>query len=64
MDMDVDVMMDIDTDGANSGCTSCGKRVCHGCAVSNLGAERKCLGCAGRIREKKWVGGIGWVDED
>jgi hypothetical protein len=63
MDMDVDMMIDIDIDGANFGCTSCGKTVCHGCAVSNLGEQRRCLVCAGPPSQKKWVGGIGWVDE-
>ncbi|KAH8669652.1 hypothetical protein BGZ60DRAFT_39136 [Tricladium varicosporioides] len=61
--MDLDVMMDIDMNGGNCpnfACTSCGKQVCHGCAVSNLGAERKCLMCAGR---KRWVGGLGWCTD-
>jgi ArsR family metal-binding transcriptional regulator len=60
--MDVDMMMDIDMDSGNHACTSCGKQVCHSCAVSNLGAERKCLNCAGR--KKTRVGGIGWMDQD
>ncbi|CAG8949353.1 hypothetical protein HYFRA_00004979 [Hymenoscyphus fraxineus] len=55
--MDVD-MMD-SGNGEDFACTSCRKMVCHGCAVSNLGAERKCLMCAGK---KQWVGGLGWVD--
>ncbi|KAG9228049.1 hypothetical protein BJ875DRAFT_490300 [Amylocarpus encephaloides] len=61
--VDVDMMMDIDTNGdaPNYGCTSCGKQVCHSCAISNLGAERKCLNCAGKAR--KWVGGLGWMIE-
>jgi len=41
---DVD-MMAMDVDERDFGCTSCGKQVCHSCAVSILGAERKCLGC-------------------
>ncbi|KAI9051841.1 hypothetical protein LZ554_004102 [Drepanopeziza brunnea f. sp. 'monogermtubi'] len=46
--MDVDVMdMDIGMVESHA-CTACGKYVCHGCSVSNLGAERKCLNCAGR----------------
>lgn len=65
-EMDVDTMMDIDMYGAgeaNHACTSCGKQVCHSCAVSNLGAERKCLGCAGRDGNgRRWVGGLGWMD--
>ena len=53
--MDVDMLMDIDTvGGANHACSECGKIVCHSCAVSNLGAERKCLFCAG----KKKCGGV------
>jgi len=60
--MDVDVMMDIEiAKGSNHACTGCGKQVCHGCAVSNLGADRKCLLCAGK---KKWVGGLGWMRMD
>lgn len=65
-EMDVDTMMDIDMYGAgetNHACTSCGKQVCHSCAVSNLGLERKCLGCAGRDRNgRRWVGGLGWME--
>jgi hypothetical protein len=58
--MDMDVMMDMNNTGNSYGCTRCGKPVCSRCAVSNLGAERKCLGCA----RKKWDGGIGWMDQD
>ena len=58
--VDVD-MMDIDVaNGGNYACEQCGKVVCHGCAVSNLGEQRRCLNCAGRA-EKKWVGGLGWI---
>ncbi|PQE04244.1 orf21 protein [Rutstroemia sp. NJR-2017a BVV2] len=64
--MDVDMMMDVDGAGeVNHACTSCGKAVCHSCAVSNLGMQRKCLGCAGRNARqggKRWVGGLGWMD--
>lgn len=42
--MDVD-MMAMDVDERDFGCVSCGKQVCHSCAVSNLGADRKCLRC-------------------
>lgn len=60
--MDVDVMLDVNiAEGPNHACTGCGKQVCHGCAVSNLGADRKCLMCAGK---KKWVGGLGWMRMD
>ncbi|KAK2623689.1 hypothetical protein QTJ16_006870 [Diplocarpon rosae] len=46
--MDVD-MMDVDLGISESyGCVACGKQVCHSCSVSNLGAERRCLNCAGR----------------
>lgn len=65
-EMDVDTIMDIDMYGAgetNHACTNCGKQVCHSCAVSNLGVERKCLTCAGSNRnESKWVGGLGWMN--
>ncbi|APA06975.1 hypothetical protein SS1G_04346 [Sclerotinia sclerotiorum 1980 UF-70] len=65
-EMDVDTIMDINMHGTgetNHGCTSCGKQVCHSCAVSNLGMERKCLSCAGRERDgRKWVGGLGWMN--
>lgn len=58
--MDVD-MMDVDVaSGGNYACEQCGRMVCHGCAVSNLGQQRRCLNCAGR-RQKVWVGGLGWV---
>jgi hypothetical protein len=58
--MDVDVMMDIvmSGEGGSHACSSCGRQICRSCAVSNLGAERKCLMCAGK--QKKWVGCIGW----
>ncbi|KAK0113439.1 hypothetical protein ONS96_014305 [Cadophora gregata f. sp. sojae] len=60
--MDVDMMMDIDMGGAGShACTACGKQVCHSCAVSNLGAERKCLNCAGRSKVTQGGGAFGWV---
>jgi hypothetical protein len=59
--MDVDMMMDIDMDGENHACTSCGKQVCHSCSVRNLGADKRCLHCAGR---KTRVGGIGRCDRD
>lgn len=56
-------MMDIDTagTGGSNACSACEKVVCHSCAVSNLGAERKCLSCAGcasGVGEKKWEGGV------
>ncbi|KAN0092261.1 hypothetical protein V8E51_018108 [Hyaloscypha variabilis] len=59
--MDVDMMMGIDMDAREHACTACGKQVCHSCSVSNMGADRKCLSCAGR---KAWAGGIGWCDQD
>jgi hypothetical protein len=55
--MDVDMMIDDSTDGGNYGCTNCGKQVCHSCAVSNLGAQRMCLNCAGRSNVR--IGGFG-----
>ncbi|KAH8779425.1 hypothetical protein F5882DRAFT_297233 [Hyaloscypha sp. PMI_1271] len=59
--MDVDMMVNIDMDGGSHRCTSCGKQVCQSCSVSNLGADKKCLHCAG---PKAWIGGIGWCDQD
>lgn len=61
--MDADMMMDIDnTGGSHYGCTRCGKPVCSRCSVSNLGAERKCLLCAGR--QNRWISGVSWMDQD
>jgi hypothetical protein len=57
--MDVDMMMDIDMDGGSHACTNCGKQVCHSCAVSNLGAQRMCLNCAGK--KKVSFGGLSWM---
>lgn len=55
--MDIDIMMAIDNMGeANYSCTRCAKPVCSHCSVSNLGRERKCLGCVGR--SQNWPGGI------
>lgn len=52
---DIDIMMDVDNVGGTSyACTRCSKPVCSRCAISNLGKERKCLGCAGR--------GLEWMD--
>ncbi|PMD24486.1 hypothetical protein NA56DRAFT_669036 [Hyaloscypha hepaticicola] len=59
--MDVDMMMDIDMDGGNHACTACGKQVCHSCSVSNMGADKRCLQCAGR---KGFVGENRWCDQD
>jgi len=55
--MDMDIIMDDGNSGNVYGCSRCGKPVCSRCAVSNLGAERKCLGCAGR-------GKNGWMAQD
>jgi len=54
--MDGDAM-DVD-DNADVGCGSCGKHVCSHCSITNMGEQRRCLGCAGK---KTWVGGIGWT---
>ncbi|KAL3418088.1 orf21 protein, partial [Phlyctema vagabunda] len=61
--MDIDVDLDM-MGGMDWSCCSCGKQVCRGCAVSNLGETRRCLGCAGMSvgRAKRWEGGIGWVN--
>jgi len=61
--MDIDMMdIDISANGGNHSCSRCGKQVCSRCAVSNLGMERKCLGCAGKSgnRLMDW----GWMDRD
>jgi hypothetical protein len=57
--MDLGIMMDIDMsgEGGSHACSGCGRQVCHSCAVSNLGAERRCLLCAGK---EKLIGGPGW----
>ncbi|KAK8122049.1 hypothetical protein PG984_010719 [Apiospora sp. TS-2023a] len=49
--------MDVD-EATDSGCGDCGKHVCSHCSITNLGEQRRCLGCAGK---KSWVGGIGWT---
>ena len=48
--MDVDI-----ANGGNYACEQCGKVVCHGCAVSNMGEQRRCLNCAGERGEA-----VGW----
>lgn len=68
-DCDVDLStnddnsMDLDFDLCNSsaefGCSACGKQVCNSCSISNLGAERQCLLCAGK---RRWIGGLGVRD--
>jgi hypothetical protein len=58
--MDVD-SMDVDVaNGGNYLCEQCGKAVCHGCAISNLGEQRRCLNCA-VTTHRRWVGGLGWI---
>lgn len=59
--MDVDMDIDMYSGSNDYGCTQCGKQVCHSCAISNLGAQRRCLNCASK---RKWVGGLGWMDQD
>lgn len=54
-----DASMDVDGYGlGDCSCGACGRAVCFGCSVSNLGEQRRCLVCAGR---RVWVGGIGWT---
>jgi len=58
--------MDVDMDntygsGSDHACSACSKQVCDQCSVSNLGSQRQCLICAGK---RRWVGGLGWVDQD
>ncbi|KAI0868183.1 hypothetical protein GGS24DRAFT_483109 [Hypoxylon argillaceum] len=47
-----DMMMDVDSlSGAEgAGCGTCGKHVCSHCSITNLGEQRRCLGCAGTTR--------------
>ncbi|KAI1123172.1 hypothetical protein F5Y10DRAFT_252388 [Nemania abortiva] len=46
---DDDGMMDVDdmTGAAGASCGACGKHVCSHCSITNLGEQRRCLGCAG-----------------
>ncbi|KAK3989695.1 hypothetical protein QBC44DRAFT_326966 [Cladorrhinum sp. PSN332] len=59
---DGDIMMDVDMDidGSGNACGACGKAVCFGCSVSNLGENRRCLVCAGREGETR-NGSGGWM---
>ena len=59
--MDIDMDIDVQGTALDYTCSKCQKLVCHRCAISNLGADRRCLMCAGR---RTWVGGIGWIDRD
>ncbi len=48
---DDDMMVDVDGLGGGMedySCGACGKTVCFSCSVSNMGANRRCLVCAGR----------------
>lgn len=49
---DNDVMMDVDNMSGTGGtsCGACGKHVCSHCCITNLGEQRRCLGCAGPTR--------------
>lgn len=44
-----DGMMDMDDMSSMGGtsCSVCGKHVCSHCSITNLGEQRRCLGCAG-----------------
>lgn len=46
---DDDAMMDVDNMSGSEGtsCGACGKHVCSHCCITNLGEQRRCLGCAG-----------------
>lgn len=52
-----DAMMDVDgypdVAAAASRCVACAKVVCGSCSVSNMGAEPRCLVCAGR--DSRWA---------
>ncbi len=56
----MDIDMDVGAHGSalDYACSKCRKIVCHRCAISNLGSDRRCLICAGK---RTWVGGIGWI---
>lgn len=58
-DVDLTATMDVDGYGleADYMCEACGKRVCSHCSVTNLGEQRRCLGCAG---PKVGRGGLPW----
>ncbi|KAI1202715.1 hypothetical protein F5X97DRAFT_187980 [Nemania serpens] len=49
---DDDAMMDGDNMSGTGGtsCGACGKHVCSHCCITNLGEQRRCLGCAGTTR--------------
>jgi hypothetical protein len=59
--MDIDMDVNVQGTTLDYACSKCHKLVCHRCAISNLGADRRCLMCAGK---RTWVGGIGWMDQD
>ena len=59
--MDIDMDIDVQGTALDYACSKCQKLVCHRCAISIMGADRRCLMCAGR---RTWVGGIGWMDQD
>ncbi|KAI1752157.1 hypothetical protein F4782DRAFT_158795 [Xylaria castorea] len=46
---DDDCMMDVDDMSGTEGtsCGACGKHVCSHCSITNIGEQRRCLGCAG-----------------
>ncbi|KAI1819759.1 hypothetical protein F4861DRAFT_525812 [Xylaria intraflava] len=46
---DDSMMMDVDdtSDSGGTSCRGCGKHVCSHCSITNLGEQRRCLGCAG-----------------
>ncbi|KAI1432174.1 hypothetical protein GGR50DRAFT_697282 [Xylaria sp. CBS 124048] len=60
-------MMDVDDapDAQGTSCCACGKHVCSHCSISNLGEQRRCLGCAGTIppttRMEGGAGRVSWA---
>ncbi|KAI1115689.1 hypothetical protein F5Y14DRAFT_112206 [Nemania sp. NC0429] len=52
LDSDNDIMMDADNMSGTGGssCVVCGKHVCSHCCITNLGEQRRCLGCAETTR--------------
>lgn len=50
----------MDAEEEEFSCRGCGRKVCKGCAVVDVGeGRRECLQC--RTSAKRWVGGIGWM---
>ncbi|KAI1355502.1 hypothetical protein F5Y01DRAFT_270615 [Xylaria sp. FL0043] len=63
---DEHMMMDVDDSTQTTSCGACGKHVCSHCSITNVGAQRRCLDCAGTLSRSgsgarstaSWTGGI------